>query len=149
MRDRIAYAGLCGKRLVVVLYEFPHQHVGSAFDFFRSAARQRHGLLGGRGRACRCGRHVRRGATKRLPTSAASAYPAALSAAHTGVISGEGGFDKPAMDLTDELKQDSRLYACAARSTRFYKARDRPSKFVQLGTVLQGRDDFYTSRLVQ
>ena len=89
------------------------------------------------------------GATKRLSTLAASAYPAALSAAHTGVISGKGGFYKPAMVLIDELKQDSRLYACAARSTRFYKARDRPGKFVQLGTVLQGRDDFYTSRLVQ
>ena len=28
-----------------------------------------------------------------------------------------------------------------------YQALDRPSKFVQLGTVIEGRDEFYTSRL--
>jgi hypothetical protein len=92
-----------------------------------------------------------RGATPRRPASASAAHPAALSGAHAVVTSGKGWFDLPATAMTEELKQDLRAVRMrgALDPKRFYKALDRPGKFVQLGTVVQGRDEFYTSRLVR
>lgn len=65
--------------------------------------------------------------------------------------SGRDWFDLPSAEVTDELKQDLRALRMrgALDPKRFYKSLDRPSKFIQLGTVIEGRDEFFTSRLTK
>uniref|UniRef100_A0A7S2HF00 SAP domain-containing protein n=1 Tax=Octactis speculum TaxID=3111310 RepID=A0A7S2HF00_9STRA len=59
------------------------------------------------------------------------------------VTSGKSWFDLPRSQMTEELKLD--LQALRMRGAldpkRFYKAMERPSKFVQLGTVIEGRGE--------
>lgn len=67
------------------------------------------------------------------------------------VTSGKNWFNLTATAMTEELKQD--LRAVRMRSAldpkRFYKALDRPSKFVQLGTVIEGRGEYHSARLTR
>jgi hypothetical protein len=67
------------------------------------------------------------------------------------VTSGRGWFNLTATEMTEEVQQD--LRALRMRSAldpkRFYKSHDRPSKFVQVGTVIEGRHEFYSSRLTK
>jgi hypothetical protein len=67
------------------------------------------------------------------------------------VTSGKDWFNLAATEMTEELKQDLRAVRMrgALDPKRFYKAFDRPSKFVQVGTVIEGRDEFFTSRLTK
>jgi hypothetical protein len=67
------------------------------------------------------------------------------------VTSGAGWFNLPATEMTEELKQDLRAVRMrgALDPKRFYKALDRPSKFVQIGTIIEGRDEYYSSRLTR
>jgi hypothetical protein len=146
-QDRVAYAGLCGERLVNVLCEFPQQHVGRSFDCACGAVRARRGLLGGRGRAYRCGRHVRPRRHKAVIVGGIGLPRRAVSGAHGDPL--RQRWISLRWSWSKSQGKICARYACAARSTRFYKARDRPGKFVQLGTVLQGRDEFYTSRLMR
>lgn len=66
--------------------------------------------------------------------------------------SGRHWFDLPGTEMTEELKQD--LRAVRMRSAldpkRFYKAFDRPKgNFVQVGTVIEGREEYFSSRLTR
>jgi len=76
---------------------------------------------------------------------------ASQSSAQSAVTSGKAWFDLPATAMTEEMKLDLRAVRMrgALDPKRFYKALDRPGKFVQLGTVVEGRDEFYTSRLAR
>lgn len=72
--------------------------------------------------------------------------------AAAAVTSGKGWFDLPATELTDEVKQDLRAVRMrgALDPKRFYKSMDgRPSQFVQVGTVVEGRDEFWSGRLTK
>ena len=53
--------------------------------------------------------------------------------------------------MTDELKLDLRALRMrgAIDPKRFYKAVDERSKFVQLGTVVEGRGEYNSARLVK
>lgn len=101
--------------------------------------------------------HGKKGAGRDAATLAESsslyqvAQHKAAPAVKKGVTSGKDWFDLQATEMTEELKQD--LRAVRMRSAldpkRFYKALDRPSKFVQIGTVVEGRDEFFTARLTK
>ena len=78
--------------------------------------------------------------------------PSSSAASQSSVLtSGKAWFDLPATAMTEEMKLDLRAVRMrgALDPKRFYKALDRPGKFVQLGTVVEGRDEFYTSRLAR
>ena len=67
-----------------------------------------------------------------------------------GPTSGRDHFDLPSTPMTEALRQDLRAVRMRAAldPSRFYKSHDHnPSRFVQVGTVVEGREEFATARL--
>eukprot|EP00976_Prorocentrum_cordatum_P001772 35703-Prorocentrum_minimum.AAC.3 len=66
---------------------------------------------------------------------------------------GKGWFDMPAQDITPELKRDLRLLKLRGTwdPKRFYKSNDSSKfpKYFQIGTVVEGATEFYSSRLTR
>ncbi|KAI8819250.1 Fcf2 pre-rRNA processing-domain-containing protein [Fimicolochytrium jonesii] len=71
----------------------------------------------------------------------------------TRETSGPKWFDMPAPELTDEIKRD--LHILKSRSVldpkRHYKkgTLNNPPKFFQMGTIIQGPIEFYSSRMTR
>lgn len=67
----------------------------------------------------------------------------------TGSVGLKGWFNMQGMEMTDELKAD--MKAVRMRNyidpKKFYKRDDKFHKFVQVGTVIEGSAEFYSSRL--
>jgi hypothetical protein len=66
---------------------------------------------------------------------------------------GKGWFDMPAQEITAELKRDLRLLKLRGTwdPKRFYKSNDTSKfpKYFQIGTVVEGATEFYSSRLTK
>jgi hypothetical protein len=94
--------------------------------------------------------------TPRMPLSAPSSS-ACASSVKKGVKrvvredAGDGWFGMRPTPLTDELKQDLTLIRNRnyLDPKRFYKSSDPTGKVVQLGTVIEGAAEYYSSRLTK
>ena len=53
--------------------------------------------------------------------------------------------------MTEDVKRDLKVirYRNYLDPKRFYKSADTPSKYVQVGTVIEGTAEFYSSRLTK
>mmetsp|Transcript_92 Transcript_92/g.150 ORF Transcript_92/g.150 Transcript_92/m.150 type:complete len:142 (-) Transcript_92:217-642(-) len=64
---------------------------------------------------------------------------------------GKGWFDMPAAEMTAELRRD--VQAVRLRGyldpARFYKAPEVSTRFLQRGTVVEGRGEFYSARIAR
>lgn len=100
-------------------------------------------------------RHI--DAMQRTATGSISTYDAAYSSFKKGVkkpkdnSAGKGWFNMQPTPMSDELKAD--LSVIRNRSyldpKRFYKSSEKYNKVVQVGTVIEGASEFYSSRLTK
>jgi hypothetical protein len=96
---------------------------------------------------------MQNGSDSSLPTSYAAAYSSFKQGKKRAPdnTAGKGWFGMEPTPMTDELKTD--LAVIRNRNyldpKKFYKSADKHHKIVQLGTVIEGATEFYSSRLTK
>jgi hypothetical protein len=96
---------------------------------------------------------MQNGSNSSLPTSYAAAYSSFKQGKKRAPdnTAGKGWFGMEPTPMTDELKTD--LAVIRNRNyldpKKFYKSADKHHKIVQLGTVIEGATEFYSSRLTK
>lgn len=96
-------------------------------------------------------------AMQRTASGSISAYDAAYSSFKKGMKqakdegAGKGWFNMQPTAMSDELKADLSVIRNRAYldPKRFYKSSEKYNKVVQVGTVIEGASEFYSSRLTK